>query len=40
MQGQVWPEGNEQYHRKINQPVLLIEGENDKRKKEKLEKSK
>ena len=32
MKGQVWRAGNEQYHRKISQSVLLIEGENDKRK--------
>ncbi len=31
MKGQVWRAGNEQYHKKINQSVLLIEGENDKR---------
>ncbi len=31
MMGQVWRAGNEQYHKKINQSVLLIEGENDKR---------
>ena len=31
MKGQIWLEATAQYHRKLKQPVLLIEGEADKR---------
>ena len=30
MKGQRWSAATEEYHKKIKQPVLLIEGENDK----------
>jgi hypothetical protein len=29
MKGQVWHAGNENYHKKIEQPVLLVEGTDD-----------
>jgi hypothetical protein len=29
MKGQTWTTANEDFHKKFNQPVLLIEGEKD-----------
>ena len=30
MKGQIWKSATEEFHKQINQPVLLIEGKNDK----------